>query len=260
MHSQLTLPHEERVLVVLLRKLTDGDTLSFVYIGGYYRRWEGGMSLLKQPLLQKAGLTSFRITGLLAPRYRRSMSGSPSPLTLPERLTLSFLKVLFSIAPLVQLGCETDLLVVQIPQADKHVLENIPESQTSGSTASILLLHSLSTGSSQPFFSAPTLSLTVAHVGDTRVLLTGLNGTTEALTESHHAEARVELARLRRLAGRTGSVVDAFGETRWMGAVENTRAFGDGRWKKDGVTGEPQISSRVLDGQSPAVAIPETHF
>jgi protein phosphatase PTC6 len=123
-------------------------------------------------------------------------------------------------------------------------MQNLQDAQVCGSTASVLLLHSLSTGNSQPFFAAPTLSLTVAHVGDTRILLT----TTEALTESHHADARVELARLRRLAGRTGSVVDAFGETRWMGAVENTRALGDGRWKKDGVTAEPQISSRVIDG------------
>lgn len=129
-------------------------------------------------------------------------------------------------------------------------MQNLQESQVCGSTASVLLLHSLSTGDSQPFFAAPTLSLTVAHVGDTRILLTTTDGKTEALTESHHADARVELARLRRLAGRTGSVVDAFGETRWMGAVENTRALGDGRWKKDGVTAEPQISSRVIDGAS----------
>lgn len=140
----------------------------------------------------------------------------------------------------------------------------MPDSQVCGSTASVLLLHSLSTGASLPFFSSPLLSLTIAHVGDTRVLLTSTTGQTEALTESHHADARVELARLRRLAGRTGSVVDAFGETRWMGAVENTRAVGDGRWKRDGVSAEPQISSRVIDGAPPLALLParrtQTHL
>lgn len=46
-----------------------------------------------------------------------------------------------------------------------------------------------------------------------------------------------------------GSVVDAFGESRWLGSVENTRAFGDGRWKEVGVTAEPQVGSRVINGQ-----------
>lgn len=42
------------------------------------------------------------------------------------------------------------------------------------------------------------------------------------MTERHHAEARVEASRLRRMgAGRL--VMDSFGESRWMGAIENTR-------------------------------------
>jgi protein phosphatase PTC6 len=52
-----------------------------------------------------------------------------------------------------------------------------------------------------------------------------------------------------------GSVVDAFGESRWLGSVENTRAFGDGRWKGMGVTAEPQIGSRVISGQEYAFLI-----
>jgi protein phosphatase PTC6 len=58
---------------------------------------------------------------------------------------------------------------------------------------------------------------------DTRVLLCPrTTGSVVALTEKHHAEARVEAARLRRMgAGRL--VADSFGESRWMGAIENTR-------------------------------------
>lgn len=50
------------------------------------------------------------------------------------------------------------------------------------------------------------------------------DGQVIALTEKHHAEARVEAARLRRMgAGRL--VADSFGESRWMGAIENTRGL-----------------------------------
>lgn len=44
-------------------------------------------------------------------------------------------------------------------------------------------------------------------------------------------------------------VSDSYGESRWMGAVENTRGFGDGRWKPSGVTVEPQVETRVVDGE-----------
>ena len=62
-------------------------------------------------------------------------------------------------------------------------------------------------------------------VRDTRVLLSRREtGEVVPLTEKHHAEARVEAARLRRMgAGRL--VSDSFGESRWMGAIENTRGW-----------------------------------
>lgn len=44
-------------------------------------------------------------------------------------------------------------------------------------------------------------------------------------------------------------VSDSFGETRWMGAIENTRGFGDFEWKSSGVTSEPEITHRVIDGE-----------
>jgi protein phosphatase PTC6 len=58
---------------------------------------------------------------------------------------------------------------------------------------------------------------------DTRILLCHRpTGNVIPLTEKHHAEARVESARLRRM-GADRLVSDSFGESRWMGAIENTR-------------------------------------
>lgn len=147
-------------------------------------------------------------------------------MTLAERATLAFLK------------------------ADQTVLTRFGEkAENCGSTASVAFLHSLDTPST-PFFHAKRISLTTAHCGDTRILICpSKTGTAIALTEKHHADSRTEASRLRRLgAVKGGSVVDAFGESRWMGAVENTRSIGDGRWKGAGVTAEPQISTRVING------------
>jgi protein phosphatase PTC6 len=45
-------------------------------------------------------------------------------------------------------------------------------------------------------------------------------------------------------------VADSFGESRWMGAIENTRGFGDAEWKSSGVTAEPEVVTKVVDGES----------
>lgn len=112
---------------------------------------------------------------------------------------------------------------VQTPyQADKQFTEGDPEhSATCGATASVALLQPLDLPAA-PFFSAQRIALTVAHVGDTRVLLCATDGgRVEPLTETHHAETRGESARLRRMG--TSRVMDSFGESRWMGALANTR-------------------------------------
>ena len=44
-------------------------------------------------------------------------------------------------------------------------------------------------------------------------------------------------------------VADSFGESRWMGAVENTRGIGDGEWKPSGVTAEPEVTTKVVNGE-----------
>ncbi|PPQ64760.1 hypothetical protein CVT26_002704 [Gymnopilus dilepis] len=120
--------------------------------------------------------------------------------------------------------------------------------QSCGATASVAILHSLDVPST-PFFCAERLALTVAHCGDTRVLLCSThNGQVFPMTENHHADAHIESIRLRRMMG-SSLITDSFGESRWMGALANTRCLGDLRYKKYGVTPEPEVRTKLLNGK-----------
>lgn len=115
-----------------------------------------------------------------------------------------------------------------------------------GSTASVILLHSLDMPTA-PWYSSEHVGLNVAHVGDTRVLLcSSAEGKAIPLTTYHHPDDRSESERLRKMGA--GMITDSFGEARWMGALANTRAFGDSRFKKVGITSEPEIFSQVVKG------------
>ncbi|THH33537.1 hypothetical protein EUX98_g638 [Antrodiella citrinella] len=119
--------------------------------------------------------------------------------------------------------------------------------QECGATASVALLHSLD-DPSIPFFASKRVALTVAHVGDTRVLLSATHdGKVVPMTEHHHPDARVEAVRLRRMMG-SGLITDSFGEVRWMGALANTRSLGDLKYKPLGVTPEPDVRTMLLEG------------
>ena len=110
-----------------------------------------------------------------------------------------------------------------------------------GSTASIALI---STPTPAPFWHPGAHStLIVAHVGDTRVLLCDTaTGIAHPLTSDHHPTTPAESRRLRRYAP-AGSMVsgDSFGEARIAG-LANSRAFGDMRSKRIGVSAEPEIT------------------
>lgn len=73
------------------------------------------------------------------------------------------------------------------------------------------------------------------------------------LTNYHHPDDRAEAERLRRVGA--GLITDSFGEARWMGALANTRAFGDSHFKKAGVTAEPEVISQVLKGDDFAFVV-----
>ncbi|KAF4126401.1 hypothetical protein GMORB2_0137 [Geosmithia morbida] len=110
-----------------------------------------------------------------------------------------------------------------------------------GSTASVALI---STPTPTPFWHPDAHStLVVAHVGDTRVLLCETaTGQPHPLTSDHHPTTPTESRRLRRYAP-AGSMVsgDSFGEERIAG-LANSRAFGDIRSKRIGVSAEPELS------------------
>jgi len=107
-----------------------------------------------------------------------------------------------------------------------------------GSTGSIALI---STPSPAPFFHPSASStLIVAHVGDTRILLCETaTGLAKPLTSDHHPANPMEAQRLRRYA--TSFITDSFGEERFQG-LANSRAFGDMKSKRHGVSAEPEIT------------------
>lgn len=133
-------------------------------------------------------------------------------------------------------------------KADTQVLAD-ESTGKSGSTATVALLHSLDLPHSFPYYAASLISLTVAHLGDTTCLLaTSSQGRARRLTEPHHGDSRVEGERLR--TSGTGIVTDSFGESRWGGTLANTRGIGDREFKSLGVIGEPEVTKRVLKGES----------
>jgi protein phosphatase PTC6 len=113
-----------------------------------------------------------------------------------------------------------------------------PKRFVGGSTASVALI---STPTPTPFWHpASPSTLIVAHVGDTRILLCDTaTGLARPVTTDHHPSSPVESTRLRRYAATF--VTDSFGEER-MSGLANTRAFGDMRSKRIGVSAEPEIS------------------
>lgn len=107
-----------------------------------------------------------------------------------------------------------------------------------GSTGSVAMV---STPTPTPFWHPTTPATFIfAHVGDTRILLCRTSdGLAVPCTSNHHPSSPVEERRLRRFSGQI--VTDSFGEERISG-LANTRAFGDMRSKRIGVSAEPEVT------------------
>ncbi|QRW18818.1 protein phosphatase 2C [Rhizoctonia solani] len=131
-------------------------------------------------------------------------------------------------------------------EADKRISE-IPESEKCGATSSVVLLHSLEVPAS-PFFSSHLLSLTVAHCGDTRVLLCTTEG-----GSAYPLRKRTTPMHVEKLQGYAGWA-QVWSQTR-LGRPANTRGLGDFRYKAFGVTPEPEITSKLLNGEQYAFAV-----
>ncbi|KAF3926869.1 hypothetical protein ABW20_dc0104057 [Dactylellina cionopaga] len=81
-------------------------------------------------------------------------------------------------------------------------------------------------------------TIMTAHIGDTRIVVCDVTGRAYSLTANHHPSLPSESKRLRRYAA--SFVTDSFGEERF-GVLANTRAFGDVRQKRLGVSAEPEM-------------------
>jgi protein phosphatase PTC6 len=133
---------------------------------------------------------------------------------------------------------DNDRILGRSPLSAKHQRIGGPERFVGGSTASVAMI---STPTPTPFWHpASPSTIMVAHVGDTRILLCETaTGRPVPLTTNHRPSAPIEGSRLRRYAATF--VTDSFGEER-MSGLANTRAFGDMRSKRIGVSAEPELT------------------
>ena len=137
-------------------------------------------------------------------------------MTLEQRLTLGFL------------------------QADLSFLKEFPDDE-SGACVSVAMITS---NDELPFWDSRNAEIHIAHVGDTRILLCHCQtGHALTMTPSHHPSSTIESDRLRKFA--RAIATDSFGQERF-GLLANTRAFGDSRMKRMGISAEPDVTSVKL--------------
>ncbi|CAI2176324.1 13636_t:CDS:2 [Funneliformis geosporum] len=230
----------------------DGIVTEFRNIGGYFRRFKppvletllspevADITPKKRPNNQKSGRESLRkfssstpsptmLTQTLplqtAPTVTtQSLSShsnlSTKPLTLEQRLTLAYLKI------------DIELM-------------SVVEYNSIGSTASAALIKSLD---KRPFWTSNDIEITIAHVGDTRILLCDAeNGNSIQLTFDHHPGSISEVERLSKSGGFI--ITDSFGAEMYLGSLANTRSLGDARMKRFGISAEPEISIHHMVGK-----------
>lgn len=154
-----------------------------------------------------------------------------SDLTIEQRLTLAFLDADTTI--LQKLKGEMD---------DSH-------EDNEGSTGSIAILEPKD---KQPFWASDEYDILIGHVGDTRILLcdTQSGQVVSLTTGDHHPGNQTETERLRKYAGFV--TTDSWGDERIMGMLATSRAFGDAKLKRYGVSAEPDIVRYKITKENPA--------
>lgn len=206
-------------------------------VGGYFRRFkpdyfaeeDGG----KGDVLLASVIRSNRLEED-ANAASNAPSPAPSDPTIEKVLTHAFLKA------------DLDFVTAQTVDEDAsdYDLDASRHSHHSdppflgGSTCSFVLI---STPTPTPFWNPSSpLSVLTAHIGDTRILICDTaTGAPVPLTADHHPSSPGEATRLRRYAA--AFTTDSFGEERILG-MANTRAFGDVRSKRIGVSAEPELN------------------
>jgi serine/threonine protein phosphatase PrpC len=145
------------------------------------------------------------------------VSPSPKTLTMEQRLMLAFLKT------------------------DIELMNN----KSVGSTASVALINSLD---KLPFWTSNSLEISIAHVGDTKILLCEVEkGNAIPLTYDHHPSSITETERLSKSGGFI--ITDSFGSEMYLGRLAVSRSFGDSKLKRFGVSAEPEICIHNLIGK-----------
>ncbi|KAI7900429.1 phosphatase 2C-like domain-containing protein [Cokeromyces recurvatus] len=161
------------------------------------------------------------IKDLVDQRQGRPIPGTNMyDLSIEQRLTMAFLEA--DACVLKQLKGELD---------DSHEANE-------GSTGSVAIIEPLD---KCPFWESDEYDIIVGHVGDTRILLCDSHtGEYISLTTGdHHPGNPVETDRLRKYAGFV--TTDSWGDERIMGMLATSRAFGDAKLKRYGVSAEPDI-------------------
>jgi serine/threonine protein phosphatase PrpC len=166
--------------------------------------------------------------------------GKPKPgvdvndLTVEQRLTLAFLSA--DACCLKQLRGDFD---------DSH-------EDNEGSTGSVAIIEPID---KKAFWESDEYDIIIGHVGDTRILLCDSNsGEVVSLTTGdHHPGNPIETDRLRKYAGFI--TTDSWGDERIMGMLATSRAFGDAKLKRYGVSAEPDIVRYKIRSSNPAAFI-----
>jgi protein phosphatase PTC6 len=166
--------------------------------------------------------------------------GKPKPdidtgdLTIEQRLTIAFLYA--------DMAC---LKKVRGVHDDSH-------EDNEGSTGSIAIIEPLDKKS---FWESEEYNIIIGHVGDTRILLCdATSGEVVSLTTGdHHPGNPIETDRLRKYAGFV--TTDSWGDERIMGMLATSRAFGDAKLKRYGVSAEPDIVRYKITKKNPAAFI-----
>lgn len=152
-------------------------------------------------------------------------------LTIEQRLTIAFLYEDMTVLKQLRGGLD-----------DSH-------EDHEGSTGSVAIIEPLDNKS---FWESENYDIVIGHVGDTRILLCdSTSGEVLPLTTGdHHPGNPIETDRLRKYAGFV--TTDSWGDERIMGMLATSRAFGDAKLKRYGVSAEPDIVRYKITKENPA--------
>jgi protein phosphatase PTC6 len=172
-----------------------------------------------------------RIKSLLTEEGKPKQNVDIHDLSIEQRITIAFLY-------------EDMMCLKQLKGAVDESLED-----HEGSTGSIAIIEPQD---KQSFWQSEEYDIIIGHVGDTRILLCDANsGEVVSLTTGdHHPGNPIETERLRKYAGFV--TTDSWGDERIMGMLATSRAFGDAKLKRYGVSAEPDIVRHKITKENPA--------